>query len=217
MKIERVHIAVFVTVTAVLWTFVLWPRDAEVSYTQLLAFAGVISPLSLLGLALEKWLWRSRCLHGWLIKRPDLRGTWRVELQSNYERPETCQRVPMIICYMGVEQTLSTLQMHLMTPESESWLLASDVRPARSGKGFEVTGVYSNEPRIELRNARISEIHRGAIAVNTHGASRRPDHLSAEYWTDRGTNGTMEFTRRLEQLYTRFQVADRAFSDVQQA
>ena len=118
----------------------------------------------------------------------------------------------MIVCYMGVEQTLSTLQMHLMTPESESWLLASSIRPARSGKGFEVTGVYSNEPKLDLRTARISEIHRGAITVNTHGDSRQPSQLTAEYWTDRGTNGTMDFTDRIAEVCTRFRDAHQLFS-----
>ena len=217
MKIERIHVSVFVAVTAVGWMGALFVRGAEVSSTQLLAFAGVISPLSLLGMAIEKWLWRCPWRHVWLIKRPDLRGTWRVELQSSYVRPETGERVPMILCYMGVEQTLSKLQMHLMTPESESWLVASDVSPAPSETGFEVTGVYSNKPRIELRTARISEIHRGAIAVLTHGDTLRPDHLTAEYWTDRGTNGTMDFTKRVDQVHTRFHDADAAFSDTESA
>ena len=212
MKVERVHISAVVAVVAVTWMAVLWTRGVGVSATQLTAFAGVIGPLSLLGLALDKWLWRWRILHG-LVKRPDLRGTWRVELQSTYLRPETGEPVPKIVCYMGVEQTLSTLQMHLMTPESESWLIASGIQRARSGKGFQVTGVYSNEPKLDLRTARISEIHRGAIAVTTHGDNRRPSHLSAEYWTDRQTNGTMEFTRRLAEVYTRFEEADQAFSD----
>ena len=214
MKIERVHISVFIAAVAVTWMAVVWVRGVHVSSTQLMAFAGVVGPLSLLGLVLERWLWRCRWLHGWLIKRPDLRGTWRVELESSYVRPGMEERVSMIVCYMGVRQTLSTLQMHLMTPESESWLVASNVRPARSGRGFELTGVYSNEPQLVLRNARVSEIHRGAINLNTHGDSLRPDQLTAEYWTDRMTNGKMTFGRRVDQICTRYQDARCAFSDV---
>ena len=47
-----------------------------------------------------------------------------VELQSDWINPATNLGVPLIVCYMGVAQTLSTLQMHLMTPESESWFIA---------------------------------------------------------------------------------------------
>ena len=215
MKIERVHISIFVAAVAVVWVAVLWARGVEVNSTQLMAFAGVIGPLSLLGLVLERWLWRWRWLQGWLIRRPDLRGTWRGELQSSYVPPRKEERhAPMIACYMGVKQTLSTLQMHLMTPESESWLVANDIRPARSGEGFELTGVYSNKPKLGLRTARVSEIHRGAIILNTHGDSHRPDQLTAEYWTDRMTNGTMKFSGRVDQVCTRYQDARRAFSDM---
>lgn len=118
----------------------------------------------------------------------------------------------MIVCYMGVTQTLSKLQMHLMTPESESWLVADHVRPSLSGRGFQVVGVYTNEPNIHLRDERISEIHHGAIIVETHGPSLRPTTLTAKYWTDRKTTGAMEFTARIDELCTRFLDAQRAFA-----
>jgi hypothetical protein len=63
----------------------------------------------------------------------------------------------MIVCYVGVEQKLSTLQMHLMTPESESWFIAAHVRASPTGNGFQVIGVYTNEPNVHLRDERISE------------------------------------------------------------
>lgn len=118
----------------------------------------------------------------------------------------------MIVCYMGVKQTLSKLQMHLMTPESESWFLADHVRLSPSGHGFQVIGVYTNEPNVHLRDERISEMHQGAIIVETHGPSLRPTTLTAKYWTDRKTTGTMEFTVRVEALCTRYSEAQRALS-----
>ena len=118
----------------------------------------------------------------------------------------------MIVCYMGVKQTLSTLQMHLMTPESESRFIADHVRPSPYGNGFQVIGVYTNEPNVHLRDERISEMHQGAIIAETHGASLRPTTLTAKYWTDRKTTGTMEFTARIDGVYTRFVDAERAFS-----
>ena len=108
------------------------------------------------------------------MKRPDLRGTWRVELQSDWSDPETNVGVPLIVCYMGVSQTLSTLQMHLMTPESKSWFIAKSITPSLSKVGYRVAGVYTNEPKIHLRGNR-SEIHRGGLLLETHGPANRPD------------------------------------------
>ena len=127
MKLERLHVTAFVVIAAFVWWVVLLFQSTPVSWDHARPFSIVISVLVGLGLLLELFLWRKPWLHGWFVKRPDLRGTWRVELQSSYVRPVDCpqegcseqlpkgERVPLIVCYMGVEQTLSSLQMHLMT------------------------------------------------------------------------------------------------------
>lgn len=212
MKFERLHITAFVVIAALIWLIVLWCQGTPVSWDHARPFTIVVSSLVCLGLLLENVIWRQSWLHGWFVNRPDLRGTWRVQLQSSYVRPATNERVPMSVCYMGVEQTLSTLQVHLMTPESESWFIAAHVRSSPNGKGFQVIGVYTNEPNVHLRDERISEMHQGAIIAETHGPGLRPTTLTAKYWTDRKTTGTMEFTARIDEVYTRFVDAKRAFS-----
>lgn len=212
MKIERLHITVFVVVAAIVWLAVLLCQGVPVIWAHAQPFSIVVSTLVGLALLLEFVLWRQRWLPRWFVKRPDLRGTWRVELQSTYVRPETGERVPMIVCYMGVKQTLSTLQMHLMTPESESWFIAEHVRPSPNGGGYQIIGVYTNEPNVHLRDERISEMHQGAIMIETHGPELRPTTMTAKYWTDRKTTGTMEFTARTDELCSRLADAERVFS-----
>lgn len=211
MRLERLHITAFVCLAALIWVVVLLCQGTPISWAHARPFGIVVSGLVGIGLLFEFVLWRQRWLHSWFVNRPDLRGTWRIELQSSYAQPETNERVPMIVCYMGVKQTLSMLQMHLMTPESESWLVADHVRPSPSGIGFQVIGVYTNEPNVHLRDENVSEIHQGAFIVDTHGPSLRPTTLTAKYWTDRKTTGTMDFTARIDEVYTRFADADRAF------
>jgi hypothetical protein len=212
LKLERLHITAFVGIAALIWLIVLLSQGTPIEWAHASPFSVVVSGLVGLGLLFELVLWRQTWLHGWFVKRPDLRGTWRVELQSSYIRPETNVRVPMIVCYMGVKQTLSTLHMHLMTPESESWFIADHVRQSPNGSGFQVIGVYSNEPNVHLRDERISEMHQGALIIETHGPSLRPTTLTAKYWTDRKTTGTMDFTSRIGEVCTRFADADHAFS-----
>ncbi|MBL7252168.1 hypothetical protein ACLD02_18015 [Alloalcanivorax sp. C16-2] len=212
MTIQRLHITAFLAIAAVIWLAVLWLQGTPVSWDHARPFSIVVSGLVAVGLLFEFWLWRNRLFHGWFFARPDLRGTWKVVIQSSYVRPETNERVAPIECYMGVTQTLSKLNMHLMTPESESWLIADHVRPSPSGNGYQIIGVYTNEPNVHLRHERISEMHQGAMIVETHGSSVQPRTLTAKYWTDRKTNGTMEFNNRKPEVYTRFVDADDAFS-----
>ena len=212
MRLQRAHIYAFLVFAAIVWRVVLLFQGTPVSWDHARPFTIVAAALVFVGALLERYLWRSPLLHGWFLQRPDLRGTWRVELQSSYVRPETGRPVGAIVCYMGVEQTLSRLQMHLMTPESESWFIADHIRRSPSGAGFQVIGVYTNEPNIHLRHERASEMHQGAIIIETHGPELHPTTLTAKYWTDRKTSGTMEFTERSTALATRFKDAEREFS-----
>ena len=211
MTFSKLHITVFLGLAAVAWGLILLIRGTPISMEYLKPFSFVVSFLVLVGLAFEHVLWRQGWLQGWFIKRPDLRGTWRVEMKSDWVNLHTGEQASSIVCYMGVKQTLSTLQMHLMTSESESWFIASDILPSPSGKGYQLAGVYTNKPHIDLRSDR-SEMHRGALILDTHGPTLRPKTLSGEYWTDRKTSGKMDFIRRLPEVATHYDDAERLFA-----
>lgn len=212
MNIDRLHIAAFLGVAALVWFVVLFCQGTPVTWDHGRPFGAVISALAVMGLLLEFALWRQAWLHGWFVKRPDLRGTWRVVLQSSYVRPDTGESVPPITCFMGVTQTLSSLKLHLMTPESESWSVSAQVIASPNGSGFQIAAVYTNEPRVDLRSSRVSEMHQGALVIETHGSTLRPTSLTAKYWTDRNTSGTMEFSDRATEVYTRFSDAKAAMA-----
>jgi len=211
MRFQRIHITVFLGLAIVLWGVVLCIQGTPVSWELMRPFSAVVGALVVLGLAFDLWLWRLPALHGWFVRRPDLRGTWQVELQSSYVRPGETQPVPPITAYAAVTQTLSRLQIKLMTPESSSYFIADHIRPSPSGEGYQVIGVYTNEPKVHLRDARISEMHQGALLLETHGPSSCPRTMTGKYWTDRRTVGEMDFGRRVRKLHTRFEDADKAF------
>ena len=212
MKITRLHVTAFLGAATAIWAVSLWANGIELSGELLAPFSLVVGALAGGWAAFERLGWRCRWLHGWFVKRPDLCGTWKVTLQSSYIRPGETKPVPPITCYMAVTQTLTTLQMKLMTPESSSVFIADHVRPSPSGEGYQVIGVYTNEPSIHLRDARISEIHQGALLLETHGPSHRPDALTGKYWTDRKTVGSMALGSRVKARYSQFDEANRAFS-----
>jgi len=206
---SKLHISAFVVLAVLVWGAALLLQGTPVTLDHLAPFGTVVGFLGSAGAAFEHILWRRRWLHGWFVKRPDIRGTWRVKLQSSWTDSNTQTQTETIVCFMGVTQSYSALQMHLMTPESESWLIAERIRPSQKGDGYEVVGVYTNQPRIPLRESR-SQIHFGAIVLDTHGGSQAyPDTLTGEYWTDRGTKGQMILTGRVPRVYTRYEDAKR--------
>ncbi len=168
---------------------------------------------------------------GWFVKRPDLRGTWLVNMQSDWINTETKQGIPPITSYMGVKHCLreempgglcrtyndvaSDAGVRVAGPVTSSGirirLIVDQIDPARSGEGYRIIGIYNNEPKIELRGDR-SEIHYGGIRLHSHGPEHRPDTLTGEYWTDRKTADRMTFSRRHPTVFTRFKDADQAFT-----
>jgi hypothetical protein len=65
--------------------------------------------------------------------------------------------------YMVVRQSFSTLSMRLLTAESTSELVGTEISCSTDGL-YCISGVYRNEPRFEVR-AR-SPMHYGAVWLN---------------------------------------------------
>ena len=208
MRIERLHITIFLALAALVWWIALVVQGTAVTLDHARPFGIVVGFLVVLGLLFEHVLWRKPWIHGWFVKRPDMRGTWRVEIRSDWSAEGEDDPAPRV-GFMGVEQKLSSLQMHLMTAESESWFVADKVMPAPSGNGYRVVGVYTNRPDVHLRGDR-SEIHHGAIVLDTHGPEARPESLTGEYWTDRKSVGSLVLSGRVNRVYTRYEDATKA-------
>jgi len=120
-----------------------------------------------------------------------------VELKSN---PETQEGVPPIRCLAAVTQSFSKFQLKFMTKESQSWFVSSEFSASNKSDGFELYGVYTNQPKIELRDTR-SPIHNGALRLELHGPKLKPDFLEGEYWTDRST-GALYISSHEKTTYT---------------
>ena len=210
MRLERLQISVVLAVAVFAWWFVLLLQGTSLDANHLKPFGTVVGILAGVGFLFEYVLWRQRWLHPWFVKRPDLRGTWRVELESDWIDPETQERVPTIFGYMGVVQSFSKIRMHLMTKESESHLVAESIVPSTYTTGYQIVAVYMNKPEMHLRGNR-SEMHFGSFVLRSHGAAHRPDTLVGEYWTDRKTRGQMTLSARIPEVLTNFKEAEKAF------
>lgn len=207
--IKKTQLAVILGIALTIWTLMLWFRDMPITWGGFLSFGTVVSGTFIACILFDKFLWpcrlRGMCLcHGWLVACPDIRGTWQVELKSSWINPDTKQPLEPITCYYSVRQTSSTLEMHLMTPESESWLEVHRFERSKKTGGYRLVAVYTNEPNAFLRGIR-SEIHRGTIDFHFSGRNAsRPTAFDGTYWTDRGTRGIMAGTLKSAEAASTF-------------
>ncbi len=193
--LTRLHISSFIGLTIFVWLVTLWVQGMPVLSIEFVKpFGLVVGSITLIAMLFNKYFWALKILQGWYIKRPDLRGTWQVELKSSWIDPATKKQIDPIIGYAVVRQTLSALSVRLMTKESRSYLVANSIEPQEDDSLLRLTGVYRNEPSIELQGKR-SEIHYGAFSLEIHGSP--VEELIGHYWTDRGSKGSMKLSQRL--------------------
>ncbi len=205
MRNER-QLTAIIWWTAIVWAAVLLLQGTSIQvafFKPVSVVAGAVV-LSLGGF--DRWLWHWRLFAGWLVKRPDLRGTWEVELRSSWINPETGAAIAPIVGFLVISQTYSGLGIRLLTAESESRLRGAEILSNDDGT-FDVVAVYQNEPKIAFRSR--SQIHQGALKLSARGLP--VNALDGHYWTDRNTNGGIATTRRLAKAVTSFEDAKVAF------
>ncbi len=159
-----------------------------------------ISIYAIIGVIFTKWIWRWPPLQGWLIKIPDLQGTWRGELKSDWKNPETGKIIDPIPVVLVIRQTFSNIKCTLMTKESTSYSTTADINIVPSGDDLYLTYNYTNRPKIAVRDR--SAIHDGASILKI---IRKPSKsLEGEYWTSRKTGGDISLTFESKDLTEKF-------------
>lgn len=195
------YVKAIVYTAAAIWAIVLLISGQRLSSGLLRPLSTVVSIVVLLCIGFELWFWKWRILHRWFVKRPVIDGTWRAEIRSEWIDPSG-NRIGPIEAYAVIRQTLTTLSVRLMTQESNSTLVGTEIVCSADGQ-YCLSGVYRNEPRFQERNH--SQIHYGAIRLNI--VTSPSEKLEGHYWTDRNTAGEMEFSARHARKFEHFQSA----------
>lgn len=204
--LTRLHISSFIGLTITVWLVALWLQGMPVLTVEFVKpFGIVVGSITIIATLFNKYFWAWSAFRGWYVKRPDIRGTWKVELKSSWIDPQTGKSIDPIYGYAVIRQTLTSLSLRLMTKESRSVLIAHSIEPQEDDELFSLVGVYRNEPKIELQGVR-SEIHHGSFALEVHG--NVVYELQGHYWTDRGTKGGMRLYGRVPKRFDTYEHAN---------
>lgn len=148
----------------------------------------IIPALLFGGFLYERWGWRWQLLHQLhIITTPVVIGTWKGVLTSDWE-DESGEKLAPFTVYLGIDQTLTTTAVRLLSFESSSVPVAGGM--AKTETGFPAIGyLYRNRPGVVLRQGR-SRMHYGGAMVEI--VADPATGLNGEYWTDRKTIGSFE-------------------------
>lgn len=178
---------------------------ASTSYSAVDVWAAIkkipaaISIYALVGIVFVKWAWRWPILRRWLIKVPDLQGTWRGRLKSDWVNPDTGQGVAPIPIVIVIRQTFASISVVMMTPESSSYSTAAEINALPGTDQIFITYTYTNRPKATIRDR--SQIHDGAANLKV---AMSPPSLEGEYWTSRKTRGDFEVSLESRKLAEKF-------------
>jgi hypothetical protein len=143
-----------------------------------------------------KWLWRLRIFKDWLVRFPDLEGTWKGELQSTWINPATKEAIPPLPMVLVIRQTFSSINCTMFTKESESYSRAAQIAVEEDTGSISLSYNYTNRSKATIRHR--SPIHDGAAHLKIVTVPSRM--LEGEYWTGRCTTGQMKLHFSSRQL-----------------
>jgi hypothetical protein len=140
-----------------------------------------------------------------LSKIPDVRGTWKAELNSFWVDPKTGKPRGKIEAYLVFRQTFSTLDIRLFSAESSSVSLSANV--VTDGEGVHtIATTYRNEP--SLAHLQHSPISHGGMFLNIRG-EQIVKQIDGKYWTDRLSKGEIKMVERSQDVASGFDDAQR--------
>jgi len=181
-----------------LWAAILLLQGQPLSLHSLTPFSYVVSGLTVAVVVWEKWLWSWQISQVLLIKRPDLRGTWKGTLVSDW--PDR-KGIPTQV-FLVIRQTASKIEVRLFSAESDSNSLSGNI--VKDGAdGFKLAMIYRNTPRLLKREG--SPVHHGGMLLTVIGNPAQ--RLDGEYWTDRNTKGEATCTARTNRVAQDFNEA----------
>jgi SMODS-associating 2TM, beta-strand rich effector domain len=160
----------------------------------------VVTIFVVISFVFTQWMWRSGWFRGWLVRFPDLQGTWLGELQSTWINPETGKGIPPLQMILVIRQTFSTISCTMFTKESESYSRAAQMARDKETGSISLSYNYTNRSQATIRHR--SPIHDGAAHLRVVTVPSRM--LEGEYWTGRCTTGQIKLRFSSRELLESF-------------
>ena len=152
-------------------------------YKALINISTTISINICFWLLFTLYIWKWKLFHTWLVKTPNLNGTWTGTIKSNWEGGST----EPIETTLTINQNFFNCQVSIKTGESKSYSISSSFNIDKERGSNQLLYTYLNTPNANVRKR--SEIHYGTSILNLDNINEST--LSGEYWTSRETTGEM--------------------------
>ncbi|WP_067899907.1 Cap15 family cyclic dinucleotide receptor domain-containing protein [Nocardia vaccinii] len=189
---DSLRTRIAIGVAAIIWFVIALVSKHHDGQTALKTFSFAGSIVTISFLIYERWGWAWKLVR-FFTGKPNLNGTWRGELRSDFERDG--QRIAPILTVLRISQTDSAVRVTLFTGESTSVTEQSELVKEPDGR-WRLTFVYTNKPRPEVSER--SNQHQGTCELYVTG---RGESIAGIYFTSRKTKGELNFSEWSKHKY----------------
>ena len=174
-----------------IWVGVLFISGSElrIGWEAIKKLPDVVTIYILIVLLFIKWAWRWPIFKNWLVRLPDLQGTWKGTIESTWVDPDTGQKITTKDTTLVIKQSFSSISCVMYTDESYSHSVAAQIYEDNKNGIFFLTYNYINRPQVSVRDRSVT--HDGAVILKV--ILRPEKRLEGEYWTNRKTTGDINF------------------------
>lgn len=192
------HLIIFIVIWIALLIFT--KAGLNINWQALKQLPNTVSVYLILRIIFTQWIWRWSIFRGWLVRFPDLQGTWEGQLKTTWRDPKTGKIPSPISLIIVIKQSYDSIICTMQTEESSSTSGAILLNEDEKSEVFYLSYLYLNKSDPIIRER--SRIHDGAAVLQVIKTPKRK--LKGEYWTNRMTTGSIEVKFRSYRLEEEF-------------
>jgi len=143
----------------------------------------------------KKWLWKLKICRPFIVKVPNLHGTWTGRLESYWENSQNNKISPIEIKAF-VRQNFDSISIEMHTEKMISTSYIANIITDKNTGIQELCYVYTSKSKIETRET--NPWHDGTTKLLIY--DEKNPRLEGEYWTSRKTIGKIILKRNSKKI-----------------
>jgi hypothetical protein len=167
----------------------LFPLTINTFLNYLKPITTVVTFDTILVFLFARWIWKFKFLHSWLVPFPNLNGTWKGVIKTNWIDEKTGKKPNPIPVILTIKQSFTNISCVMRTVEMNSFSFISGFVIDKENQILRLVYTYDNIPKQTFKDR--SPQHFGTIFFDIVNNGNKKE-LSGDYWTGRETTGSVE-------------------------
>ena len=202
---QKKYIWILIVISAGFYLFNLrlFPVPDETLLNYLKPITTVVSFDTFVVILFNKWIWKWKLLYNWLVPFPNLNGTWKGHIFSNWIDVKTGSKPAPIPVILTIKQTFINISCVMRTVEMNSYSFISGFDIDKENQILRLIYLYHSIPKQTVIDR--SPSHYGTIIfdiINDNGSME----LNGDYFNERKVTGRIELVFWKKELLEKYPV-----------